>query len=481
MKTRKWITLFILLLSAMLAAAQPPAPQPVTDLVIQVSDNLNDIVLNWSRPQYADSFQVYAGDSSDFQVGVMTRIGTTPDTTFIHVNGLMGAQKRFYAVVAIAGPAGMVLVPAGLYDMGATYQSWAQPIHTVNVPAFYMDRYEVTNAQYKAFCDATSRTYPDDPSSGFYTPPYFTNPVYANYPVVMVDWNDARAYAAWAGKRLPSEAEWERAAKGNTDNRQWPWGDTWVDANANILDNPADGYTYTSPVGNYPSGISPTGCFDMAGNVYEWCEDDGHASYNGAPTNGSAWIDNPRGSARVLRGGSWRLNSSGARCAYRGDMDPAGRNSSVGFRCSKSFVNQPPQVPSSPSPADSAIGQSVDVNLSWTCSDPDLDPLTYDVYFGTASTPPLVNSGQTAVTYDPGTLADITAYYWRIVAHDNHDSTSGPVWSFTTEGFAGMVLIPAGLYDMGATYQSWAQPIHTVNVPAFYMDRYEVTNAQYKA
>jgi formylglycine-generating enzyme required for sulfatase activity len=199
-----------------------------------------------------------------------------------------------------------------------------------------MDIYEVTNAQYKAFCDATSRAYPPDPSSNFYTPPYFTNSVYANYPVVMVDWNDASAYAAWAGKRLPTEAEWERAAKGNTD-RQWPWGNTWVAANANIFNNPADGYTYAAPVGTYPNGISPAGCYDMAGNVWELCEDDWHESYTGAPTNGSAWIDNPRGSDRVFRGGSWYgyCYRAIARCASRYYSDPTRRSSSLGFRCSR--------------------------------------------------------------------------------------------------------------------------------------------------
>jgi formylglycine-generating enzyme required for sulfatase activity len=233
---------------------------------------------------------------------------------------------------------GMVLVPAGPYDMGATYQSpYSLPIHTVTVPAFYIDIYEVTNAQYKAFCDATSRAYPPDPTSSFYTPPYFSNPTYANYPVVNVDWYDAGAYAVWAGKRLPTEAEWERAAKGNADNRRWPWGDTWIAANANVGSGNADGYTYTSPVGNYPEGMSSDGCYDMAGNVWEWCEDDWHSSYNiaGRPDNGSAWIDNPRGSFRVERGGSWDYYYTSARCANRNYNYPSYRYSSVGFRCAR--------------------------------------------------------------------------------------------------------------------------------------------------
>ena len=235
-------------------------------------------------------------------------------------------------------PAGMVLVPAGSYSMGADYWApYSLPIHTVNVPAFYMDIYEVTNAQYKAFCDSTSRTYPLDPGFPGLTN-YFTDSAYANYPVVNVDWNDARAYAAWADKRLPTEAEWERAAKGNIDNRMYPWGNTWVATNANVGGGNADSFTYnTSPVGHYPNGISPAGCYDMAGNVWEWCEDDWHDSYNtaGRPDNGSAWIDSPRGSSRILRGGSWYLNYTYAQCAYRRSNDPANRNDRLGFRCSR--------------------------------------------------------------------------------------------------------------------------------------------------
>jgi formylglycine-generating enzyme required for sulfatase activity len=232
-------------------------------------------------------------------------------------------------------PAEMVLIPAGPYSMGANIEApYSLPIHTVNVPAFYMDIYEVTNAKYKAFCDATSRAYPDDPDLPGMSN-YFTNSAYANYPVVMVSWDDAGAYAAWAGKRLPSEAEWERAAKGNTNNRQWPWGDIWNGAYANIYHNPEDGYAYTSPVGNYPSGVSPAGCYDMAGNVWEWCEDDGHDSYNGAPTDGSAWIDNPRGSERMGRGGHWYSDSINAQCAFRIFLDPANQSFEVGFRCAR--------------------------------------------------------------------------------------------------------------------------------------------------
>jgi formylglycine-generating enzyme len=260
----------------------------------------------------------------------------------VHDNHSHSTPGQVWSFTTMPIPTGMVLVPGGPYTMGSSVVGGdAVPEHTVSVPAFYMDIYEVTNAQYKAFCDATSRAYPTDPVyNGM--PNYFTNLLYVNYPVVNVDWNDARAYATWAFKRLPTEAEWERAAKGNTDNRQWPWGDTWVAANANIGFDNADGYTYTSPVGNYPNGISPAGCYDMAGNVWEWCEDDYHPNYTGAPTNGSAWIDSPRGSYRIVRDGFWGSppTSLQARCAFRSYTDPTTRGGvggNLGFRCAKTL------------------------------------------------------------------------------------------------------------------------------------------------
>jgi formylglycine-generating enzyme len=233
-----------------------------------------------------------------------------------------------------AAPDGMVRVPAGSFVMGSTVVGGTSiPEHTVNVPAYYIDIYEVTNAQYKVFCDATSRSYPADPGfSGMSN--YFTNAAYANYPVVMVSWEDANAYATWRGKRLPTEAEWERAARGNTDNRLYPWGNTWIGGYSNIVGS-SDGYAYTSPVGTFPSGISPAGCHDMAGNVFEWCEDDWHTNYSGAPTNGSAWVDNPRSTNRILRGGSWGNNDLNTRSAVRVMNNMGSGINNTGFRCAK--------------------------------------------------------------------------------------------------------------------------------------------------
>lgn len=231
-------------------------------------------------------------------------------------------------------PAGMILVPADTFEMGATYQTAATPVHTVYVPAFYIDIYEVTNAEYKAFCDSTGQPYPS-PESVCGSPYYFLNPAYANYPVTNISWHEARVYAEWAGKRLPTEAEWELACKGSLDNRRYPWGETWVSSYANIINNGDDGYEYTAPVGTYPEGISPVGCYEMIGNAWEWVEDDYHANYNGAPTDGSAWIGSPRGNMRSIRGSSWYNLRSSTRCAYRVGNVPSWHCGCIGFRCAR--------------------------------------------------------------------------------------------------------------------------------------------------
>jgi len=234
-------------------------------------------------------------------------------------------------------PEDMVLVPAGEYTMGSeTVGGNAIPEHLVWLDAFWIDQYEVTNLEYKRFCDATGHGYPSDPGfSGM--PNYFTN--YPDYPVVMVDWYDASDYASWAGKRLPTEAEWERVAKGATDNRLWPWGNSFnadfggTTYHANISQD-GDGWTYTAPVGSYPTGVSPEGCYNMAGNVWEWCNDwYGNTYYGSSPYN------NPQGPAtgsyRLRRGGAWYNNSSSARCASRSNNPPANNGHDIGFRCAR--------------------------------------------------------------------------------------------------------------------------------------------------
>ena len=211
--------------------------------------------------------------------------------------------------------------------MGGT----AIPEHVVYLDSYWIDQFEVTNLQYKRFCDAVGYTYPPEPAFGGISD-YFIS--YPDYPVVNVSWDGAVAYSAWAGKRLPTEAEWERAAKGDADNRLWPWGNTWIPENANVADNPADNYEYTSPVGSYLDGTSPVGCFDMAGNVWEWCSDWYDLSYYS-----SSPYSNPQGpisgSQRIRRGGAWISQNTHARCSARNVFTPANQSYRLGFRCAK--------------------------------------------------------------------------------------------------------------------------------------------------
>lgn len=192
-------------------------------------------------------------------------------------------------------------------------------------PSFLLDRYEVTNARYRKFLRAAdhSRCHPDEPKGKDHTPRYWKdfNPLWEKKdlftaderPVVGVDWYDAYAFAAWEGKRLPTETEWEFAARG-TDGRRWPWGNDWAWGRANIggeKRGEKDGFIYAAPVGSFPSGRSPFGCDDMAGNVAEWCAEG------------------------AVRGGSSASYPSSAACIARVAYEREFRNFTIGFRCAR--------------------------------------------------------------------------------------------------------------------------------------------------
>jgi len=219
----------------------------------------------------------------------------------------------------------LLYVPAGKFSMGLDTFPDAKPKHTVYLDPFWIDQTEITNAMY-ALCvkDGACQTPSDITWSG-------SGP-YNNYPVVYVSWYSAKAYCEWAGRHLPTEAQWEKAARG-TDGRIYPWGNE-IDCNkANYKENNCGGHT--TAVGSYPDGESPYGAQDMAGNVWEWVTD--WLDYNYYTSSDSS---NPTGPAtgqqRVLRGGSWREDAQLARATTRFGEDPDYILSNyIGFRCSR--------------------------------------------------------------------------------------------------------------------------------------------------
>jgi len=229
----------------------------------------------------------------------------------------------------------MVLVPAGTFVMGARDDREDNgPAHEVYLDAFWIDMYEVTVGEYKEFLRSFSREeYQPREPYGSMPPHYFTAPHYEAYPMVNLSWFAAQAYCAWKGKRLPTEAEWEKAARG-TDGRIWPWGHEFQPESANVA-GMRDGYLYTAPVGTYPAGKSPYGVYDLAGNVLEWVGDWYDARYYaGSPARNPPGPS--EGTLRVVRGGSWFTDAWFARAIHRNHAYPEARDNGLGFRCARS-------------------------------------------------------------------------------------------------------------------------------------------------
>jgi formylglycine-generating enzyme required for sulfatase activity len=220
----------------------------------------------------------------------------------------------------------MVLIPAGNFFMGDDEES---PRRAIYVDAFYLDQYEVTVARYAEFLKATGNLkkpadWPEDNLKDF-----------GNFPVIGVDWHDAESYCRWAGKRLPTEAEWEKAARGN-DGRKYPWGDdapTSSHARFAISGSNSVYRDGISQVGNHPKGVGPFGVYDLAGNAWEWIAD----WYS--PSFSRAEVQNPKGpdsgTAKVLRGGGWSDGAERITTTKRMYANPQERAEDIGFRCAR--------------------------------------------------------------------------------------------------------------------------------------------------
>lgn len=209
------------------------------------------------------------------------------------------------------------------------------PLHVVYLNAYWIDRTEVTNGQYRECVQAGACAAPTTCDAGVSA---YLDLSKENYPVACVSWNDAVAYAAWVGGRLPTEAEWEKSARG-TDRRAYPWGDAFDGNRLNFCDRNCafdwkdttadDGFAETAPVGSYPAGASPYGALDMAGNVWEWVSDSYTSDYysNSPPLNPQGPSS---GEHRIMRGGSFDSGFRFVRCAKRW-LDFR-RLTNVGFR-----------------------------------------------------------------------------------------------------------------------------------------------------
>jgi formylglycine-generating enzyme required for sulfatase activity len=264
-------------------------------------------------------------------------------------------------VVTAANDTTMVFVPAGPFEMGSnpdvglaecekfsvtgvckreSFEDEA-PVHTVTLAAFYIDQYEVTNAQYRRCVEAGVCQVPNCWWGGS----TYDDEAKSNHPVICPTWDQAQAYCEWREARLPTEAEWEKAAR-STDGRLYPWGDTFDGARLNFCDkncdnswankNYDDGYAETAPVGSYPDGVSPYGAYDMAGNVLEWVVDWYEADYyDRSPSENPTGPTSPT-SNKVYRGGYESSAADDTHAAKRSKNAPNIGDTAVGFRCAAS-------------------------------------------------------------------------------------------------------------------------------------------------
>jgi formylglycine-generating enzyme required for sulfatase activity len=273
------------------------------------------------------------------------------------------------AMISPVDDMAMVYVPAGKFAMGAAPDSAGKvptsegPEHEVSLPAFWIDRTEVTNAMFARFVSQAGYTpqakahYVFDFAKGEWAltagadwqhprGPDSSIKGLEQHPVIQVFWEDAKAYCTWAGRRLPTEAEWEKAARG-VDSRRYPWGServsatrlNFADVNVSELSwarlTEDDGYRFTAPVGSYPDGASPYGALDMVGNAWEWVSDFfNEAYYQRSPAKNPQGPDT--GEQRVIRGGSWLGDYADVRASARRSTSPYTASDELGFRCALS-------------------------------------------------------------------------------------------------------------------------------------------------
>ena len=393
----------------------------------------------------------------------------------------------------------MALIPEGEFQMGTRYatdekkecsknighmNAWKdeQPAHTVYVDAYYMDIYPVTNKQYKAFLLANPEWQKGRIDSKYHDGNYLRDwngnnyPMWkGNHPVTSVCWYAAMTYAEWAGKRLPTEAEWERAARGGLENKRFPWGDSIDESKANYADNIGK----TTPVGKYPP--NPYGLYDMAGNVWEMALDEYDAHFYSIspgwnPVSGANTIQDiienfmDVETHRVVRGGAWLNPAPYVRVSDRNIATPKSIGELGGFRCVKDVSDTEEIKPdsikfiSANPPNRTTIKPSAKITLTFNGTPKDIMVNT--------DTTPLPNSTVTVSNKGTVTILGIftpTELNLEIVWSEGVKKL---VYNVEVPVSEDMVLIPEGEFEM------WRNVV--IHVDDFYIDRHEVTVGEYK-
>jgi formylglycine-generating enzyme required for sulfatase activity len=320
--------------SVEIAAKEPPAEVPKPFATSSSEDSIDEFGLPL-RSQWAASTShrtfIIAATLALLLIGIVSlfflkasRAERTPTATGNNVNDAHRAQS------APVVPEGMVYVSGGAFKMGRDNGSLDErPVHEVTLKPFFIDRYEVTCEQYRKFIESTGHRAPKTWPGGMYPPER------AHWPVTGVTWSDATAYASWAGKRLPTEAEWELAARG-TDGRLYPWGNQWVQSE----DRSASANAFITSAGQFIDvgtfkGASPHGAYDMVGNAWEWTASD-WAAYPG----GTLAKVPPYQDMKTMRGNYWEADDQHATTTFRigwpadaTDVNVSYKN--AGFRCAK--------------------------------------------------------------------------------------------------------------------------------------------------
>ncbi len=347
----------IIFLSGMDGCNEEPEPVAFTEAIPAAGSTIQqDEIIIATFDGTPTGVNVTGGKFSISGSNVAIRGPFTPGALTLTLTWLDGATVLTYTVKDPEDipppPAGMVIIPAGEFEMGsseAEAEDNEQPIRTVYVNAFYMDETEVTNTQFKEFLLENPQWQKGRINAKFAVLNYlhlwngnnYPNGK-GNHPVAYVSWYAAMAYSEWADKRLPTEAEWEYAARGSLRGKKYPNGNKITPLAANYSDHVRD----TTPVAKYRK--NGYGLYDMAGNVWEWCLDeydgefyftfprDGVARNPLSGANNVEWLLNNYTnvkSSRVLRGGSWHVVPTDVRVAYRYSLAPTKSYGNIGFRC----------------------------------------------------------------------------------------------------------------------------------------------------